>query len=343
MDKSKIRSDLQKKEVSEQTETKVKQTRSQSEEKIKKLLEAQQSREQKAIKNHNQRLSNAETKTKNQIFKIDEQNMIALQKQKKEQNSKILTSDQQYRKKESGLKDQHHKEISRVHKDGDHQLFEQKGRIDFKKKQLTEKYKTELEGDKKNFFLTKKQQEASYYGLLDKNDTIFRKNLQEQKIGFKKQLEVNRAISEDIVQNQNRIFNRELVRQKSQFTKDISKYDNVDGDPFYQIPHFNAELIESNDRYTLQAHIPKHERDNVDVHVQKDKIVITGKREFKERIEDKDKGQLLQSSNFQSFRQEFKIDFPIYERAVVERYEDGVLTVTVPKLGANVAKVMTQE
>lgn len=325
--------ETQQQEVQTVNRQKIQKNQKETAELLKSLMETQQQKEHLEKVAHNQRVAEFDNQTKAQLQKTKERGEIDLQKVKQENNTKFLAQDKQFREKESELKKTHSDEIQRIHKEGDHLLFQEKTRLESDRNRLNAQHKTALENEIKNFQIRKNQQETAYTNLLAKNDEVFRKNLKTQKESYEKQVEVNKALNQEVLDNQNSMFRRELIRRKSQLMDGLSKYANVGQDPFYKIPDMNAELIENEDRYTLKARIPEHERGNVDVRVQKDKIVLSGKREFSEDLSSEDESQRLKTSNYQTYRQEFRLAFPIYERAVTETYENGVLTVTIPKVG----------
>ena len=70
---------------------------------------------------------------------------------------------------------------------------------------------------------------------------------------------------------------------------------------------------------------------NVRVTVQPDKISLNATRlHEQEYVNDNEK---IASNNAQTIRQEFSLDKPVEHEQVVKTYNDGVLTITVPKKG----------
>jgi len=70
---------------------------------------------------------------------------------------------------------------------------------------------------------------------------------------------------------------------------------------------------------------------NVRVHVQPDKISLHAAREHEQEYNN---GNEKVGTNIaQTIRQDFKLEKPAEHEAVVKTYEDGILTITVPKKG----------
>ena len=325
----------QTREMNESYNNKTELMRNRTQDQLKQMLANHQKKEALEKAGHVERLNHVENESQKEVYKIRESNEVALQSLKQELNRKVIAQNNMYRQTEGNIRQQHAQEAQKIHKQNDLLLFEEKTRTDAKRNQLSSQYKSVLDTDKSNFETEKLRQQTTYLDLLAKNQEIFKRNLTGQKDTFDKQAKLNEALNREVLNNQNAIFKRELTTQKAQFVEDLNKYNMPSSDPFYKLPSLNAELIESENFYTLKAQIPEHEKKNIDVKVQKDSIVLAGNREFNEKLESDDKNQKIQSNNYQSYRQEFKINFPIYERAITQTYEGGVLTVTIPKLGSS--------
>jgi HSP20 family molecular chaperone IbpA len=100
-------------------------------------------------------------------------------------------------------------------------------------------------------------------------------------------------------------------------------------DPFYQLNGAQAQVTETDNHYIIQAEVPEHEKDNVKIFVHDDKAVIQGHRKFNDDIQDPE-GRLTTNS-FQTFRQEIPLDHPVREKFAHRSYENGILTLKIPK------------
>lgn len=332
---ARVRKDLNKQTnlTKAQKEKEMQDIEAKAEKRIKEMQKKHQDRETLAVKNHNQKITDLENSTTARLLKMKEQGDIELQKTQFEQNEKVLAQDKSYRKKEADMKQLHADELVKIHKQNDNLVHKEKTRLEGTRNQLNSQYSRMLKNDKDNFTVSQKKAEESYFDLIAKNDAIYRKNLELQTKEFEKQYEVNNSLNQQIAENQTRIFNRELLKERGKFEENISQYQDIAKDPFYSAPKFQTQFIEDNDKFTLKAQVPEHEMKNVEVRVQKDKITLSGKREFNEKIQNEEGNQSFQTNSFQAFRQDFDLDFPIYEKAVTQNYENGLLTVVVPKLG----------
>jgi len=93
----------------------------------------------------------------------------------------------------------------------------------------------------------------------------------------------------------------------------------------------DAKFEEGAGFYEIEAVIPEHEMDNFKVRVQKDKISIFATRQHEQEfVKDNEK---VGSQNAQTVRQEFSLLHPADPDQVVQTYDNGLLIVTVPKIG----------
>ncbi|MGK3946108.1 Hsp20/alpha crystallin family protein, partial [Streptomyces caeruleatus] len=81
----------------------------------------------------------------------------------------------------------------------------------------------------------------------------------------------------------------------------------------------NSQLFENADSYMLKAEIPKHEAENISVKVEKDRIVISGQRQFQDEV--KDANKRISTNNFQSLFEERKLDRQVDEKSISRSYD----------------------
>jgi len=76
--------------------------------------------------------------------------------------------------------------------------------------------------------------------------------------------------------------------------------------------------------------VPAHDRHNVDVLVKNDHVVVTGQREFEEKVDRE--GRKITTNSAESFREEIPLGHPTIPKLVTKSYEDGHIVVKIPKL-----------
>jgi HSP20 family protein len=106
-----------------------------------------------------------------------------------------------------------------------------------------------------------------------------------------------------------------------------------DGDPdSFRLPMTN--INETEKEYVLTMEMPGVDKKNVNVAVEKDTLVITGERT--EKIEAK--GLLRSEIRSERFRRSFTIDSGVDAKNIKARLENGLLKLTLPKLGESVGR-----
>lgn len=90
-----------------------------------------------------------------------------------------------------------------------------------------------------------------------------------------------------------------------------------------------VDIREENDRIVFVADLPGLNREDLDVQLIGDTLVIQGKRESDK--EEKKEGYLRRERSFGSFYRSFKLDYPASTDQVKAEYKNGLLTVTIQK------------
>jgi HSP20 family molecular chaperone IbpA len=82
----------------------------------------------------------------------------------------------------------------------------------------------------------------------------------------------------------------------------------------------------------IEAYVPEHEKDNIKVVVKDDSASISGKRAFKDEIEDD--SRKLSTSSYQTFREEFAFEKPVITEGMTRERNGDYVTFWVPKLNS---------
>lgn len=103
-----------------------------------------------------------------------------------------------------------------------------------------------------------------------------------------------------------------------------------ENDPFYKVQNRGSRVSENRNQYVIEAYAPEHEKDNLKVSVQRNKAIISGKRQFGDTA---DLGERkLSTNNFQSFREEFKFNKPVSHDGMTRERVGDYVRFTIPKL-----------
>ena len=165
------------------------------------------------------------------------------------------------------------------------------------------------------FEMTKESQEKE----LNHQNNQFRDTFQER------QNQMSRNFSA-----QERVFNRELFKQKLNWSDKFKPFETQKEDPFYKLIDPKSEFNETDTAYILKTHIPSYDEKSIHINVQKDKVSVQGNHSFKDELNDEQRK--VASQQYQSFREEFQFSHPVVEKAIFQEREGDIVTVTIPKL-----------
>ena len=92
-----------------------------------------------------------------------------------------------------------------------------------------------------------------------------------------------------------------------------------------------SKLTESEDGFLLQAELPGLKREDIELNVLGDLVMLSGR--FGEAAADTDKAPTQESEELRSgsFEREFKLSSPVETEAVKASFVDGILRVELPK------------
>ncbi len=91
-----------------------------------------------------------------------------------------------------------------------------------------------------------------------------------------------------------------------------------------------VDIIEESDRFRILADIPGFTRDEIEVSMDKDYLVINAEK--REEKEEKDVNFIKKERGYQKFYRRLKIPGEIDEEGVRAKYSNGVLEIILPKI-----------
>ena len=98
-----------------------------------------------------------------------------------------------------------------------------------------------------------------------------------------------------------------------------------------ETPQIKMDVTEADKAYMVKAEIPGVRKE--DIHVEIDGAQVMIAAEVKKDVEEKKEGRLLRSERSYGFASRtFSLGFEVDRAKAVAKYEDGVLTLTLPKL-----------
>jgi len=97
-----------------------------------------------------------------------------------------------------------------------------------------------------------------------------------------------------------------------------------------------SEVTEEGNHYLLKVDLPGIAKDHVKIEADKDRLMIRAERREEKKTDTKKK--YLSEVYYVSYERTFTLPGPIDEKKIDARFENGVLTITVPKTEALQAK-----
>ncbi|WP_026461671.1 Hsp20/alpha crystallin family protein [Adhaeribacter aquaticus] len=97
-----------------------------------------------------------------------------------------------------------------------------------------------------------------------------------------------------------------------------------------------VDSIETEKEFQLQVALPGVKKENVHLEFEEGRLTISGERKFD--TDTKDKKYHFVETNYGSFKRAFNLPENIQEAGIEARFEDGILTVVIPKDEKKVAK-----
>lgn len=277
----------------------------------------------------NKKLSQIQNRTQENYKNLRDSGEKRIQETIKKNESEIQAQNENFETKSKTNKEQYQKEIAETHKKGDQTLTEENQR--FEKNNIKQKnyQKTEMTELKAQHEAQKEEAIRNHEQQKQKQEVLFKKDSDRQKTEQQEKYLKSEEFYKAALSNQRDIFNRELATAQKNNAKKLNIYSEKQNDPFYSLSKINARFIDNDGAYIIAVKVPEHEIKNVDVIVQKDKLVVTGNRSWKDDIIEE--GVRSATSRYETVREEFPIEKAIKEKAVVRTYRDGILKVVIPK------------
>lgn len=98
----------------------------------------------------------------------------------------------------------------------------------------------------------------------------------------------------------------------------------------------SCDVVEDGHNYVLKFDLPGVPKEMVSVEVDKDQLTVRAERKEEKKHEDKKK--YLSEMFYGAYSRSFTLPGPVDEKKVDAKYENGVLTVTVPKTDSHRGK-----
>ena len=138
--------------------------------------------------------------------------------------------------------------------------------------------------------------------------------------------------------NRSLIPSRDFSQIQESFDRLFSDFMNLKKTNGMQSISFSptCEVAEENNNYVLKFDLPGVTKDQVVVEADKDQLTVRAERKEEKKSETKKK--YMSEVYYGSYTRSFTFPGPVDEKKVDAKFENGVLTVTVPKTESQKAK-----
>ena len=248
-------------------------------------------------------------------------------------NNEDVIKGERYRGQEAEkeLREDIAKRYERVDKLGEQKISDKKTSIETKEKKLDTEYQKNLADQKANYENREKRLQTEYNQRYMDKKQANEDSMRSQQRGFDSIYQKNETNNKVSLQIQARNYAKALAQQHRDFMTQSSKYSGKEDDPFYKVQDRGSELSEDRHFYVLKAYVPEHEKENVQVIIQKDRASVATQRQFNEKLSD-DSGKKIETNSAQTLREEFSFDTPIITEGIARERSGDYVFVTIPKL-----------
>ena len=123
----------------------------------------------------------------------------------------------------------------------------------------------------------------------------------------------------------------------SEWNKEIEKFfDGVSGADYLAPP---CEIVDQEKAYAISLDIPGFRKDQIDIEMKDKRLHVTGERGEAQRLETDT--VLRQERKFGKFSRIFSLPDNIHEEGILAKFENGVLTITLPKTEKSQSRKIT--
>lgn len=104
-------------------------------------------------------------------------------------------------------------------------------------------------------------------------------------------------------------------------------------DPFYRLKSLNPVMSEGENEIKVKISLPEHEAQNLFVSGEGQHLKISLARKFQEQAKQEEGNRTTRTSSFQSIVESLAMPAPFDAKGIRKEYADGMVTITVPKIG----------
>ncbi len=210
-----------------------------------------------------------------------------------------------------------------------HQELQKHGTEELKK--THQEYAAQIQNEKQDMEAFRLRQREHYKDELDKEKDHYEGQLSGRANEFENRYNEGELKHQLVLEDQRLRYEDHYEKTKYDFLEKMKKHETLQKDPFYRVQDLGAEMADNGPLYQVALKVPEHELKNIKVHVQPDRITVSGARKYEQELDYQ--GEKKSTHSYQTLKQEFALPTPADKDLVKREYINGVLFVTAPKKG----------
>lgn len=135
-----------------------------------------------------------------------------------------------------------------------------------------------------------------------------------------------------------RRLHNQLYRPQLGFNPAITSSDNGAGQREWSIP---LDIVQEDDKYVVRASMPGVDPDNIEVFVDHGVLTIKGRTEAEAEHQREDGNYMVRERRSGSFTRSLRLPDTVDAGEAKPNFDNGVLTITLPKVESKKAKHLT--
>lgn len=270
-----------------------------------------------------------DARTKYQQAAAEQAKLEASQRQ--EHRLRLQSKDQEFEKQHSEFEKTKRQELEIQAESLQARQIDTRDRGEAAIKAQKEGYKDNFQKDQAYFEEYREMQRDHFSKEIDAEGKHFQDQIRGREDRFQDNFNENEVRYQLILEEQRLKYEDAYEKAKYEHLDKMKKFETSAKDPFYRVQDLGAKLTAEGPFYQIAVPVPEHELKNFKVHVQPDRITVSGQRKFED--EKKYEGEKLSTNSYQTVKQEFALPTPADKDLVRREYQDGILFVTAPKKG----------
>ncbi len=320
---------------------------------VKKTKQKQQEEVREEKKTHSAEINELRDTNNKQIQNEKSSHQTHLQKQREQQQRSYQKAVEERTKQEALVRQEQKKNLGGKEKE----FSEQRLAIEAQKKQETDQalkihqerqreiqqkgaaqindikhqQNEQLHIEQQNYDSLRQAQRQHYEGEIGKEKDHYEGQIRERADSYENRYNEHELNYQLVLEDQRLRYQDHYEKTKYKYLEKMKDYQSSQKDPFYRVQDLGAEMSDDGPMYQVALKVPEHELKNIKVHVQPDRITVSGARKFEKELDYE--GEKIATNNYQTIRQEFQLPTPADKDLVRREYVDGVLFVTAAKKG----------